>query len=286
MSSSALKIRPASRADASALSAYLGFEYYVHRHLDWHTPEDWLDSQPFWLVENNGMLIGVLACPPDPEGIFWVRLFAASPNLGTSQIWDLLFPKVLQMIQAQPEAHLSALALQDWFRSLLIQKGFQHHQDIVVLNWENELPPTRSTPSGLHLRKMTKADVPAVAIVDQKSFESIWRHSAAAIHLALEQSSYATVAELNGEIVGYQLSTGGTLHAHLARLAVIPELQRQNIGFALVYDLFQYAMRENVWQVTVNTQSTNHASLALYQKMGFRLTGEQYPVFKYKVNEI
>jgi len=37
--------------------------------------------------------------------------------------------------------------------------------------------------------------------------------------------------------------------------------------------------------ITVNTQNNNHSSLALYQKMGFFRTGEEYPVFHSVVNQ-
>jgi ribosomal protein S18 acetylase RimI-like enzyme len=37
------------------------------------------------------------------------------------------------------------------------------------------------------------------------------------------------------------------------------------------------------WHLTVNTQADNAASLALYHKLGFRRTGEQFPVYTLQV---
>jgi RimJ/RimL family protein N-acetyltransferase len=39
----------------------------------------------------------------------------------------------------------------------------------------------------------------------------------------------------------------------------------------------------NLLRITVNTQSNNTASLALYEKIGFHRAGEQYPVYIYRV---
>jgi len=41
---------------------------------------------------------------------------------------------------------------------------------------------------------------------------------------------------------------------------------------------------KGVTRLTVNTQSDNLASLALYEKMGFTVTGEKFPVYCYQVS--
>jgi ribosomal protein S18 acetylase RimI-like enzyme len=79
------------------------------------------------------------------------------------------------------------------------------------------------------------------------------------------------------------LSTGGSGRAHLARLAVLPEIQGRGIGRALVQDLFAQLVRNGVYRVSVNTQNDNATSLRLYQRLGFVRTGEQYPVYLYDV---
>jgi len=37
------------------------------------------------------------------------------------------------------------------------------------------------------------------------------------------------------------------------------------------------------FHVTVNTQHNNLASLALYKRAGFRLTGEVYPIYEHQI---
>jgi ribosomal protein S18 acetylase RimI-like enzyme len=50
---------------------------------------------------------------------------------------------------------------------------------------------------------------------------------------------------------------------------------------ALVRDTLDQFDRRGALRVTVNTQENNEVSLALYDKLGFRKTGETYPVYQY-----
>jgi ribosomal protein S18 acetylase RimI-like enzyme len=76
------------------------------------------------------------------------------------------------------------------------------------------------------------------------------------------------------------MTTANHFSAHLARIAVHPALRHQHIAANMIIDMFRYFKRRGVNNVTVNTQDNNHASLALYQSMGFDLTGESFPVFR------
>lgn len=276
-----LSLRPAEKSDYTTLSALIDREYYIHRHLDWRPPLDWLGFQPYWLLYQGRQAMSALACPPDPPNVAWIRLFVTTVNLPPTNAWRPLFGKCLEALQDRPEVIIAGLALQRWFGELLTANGFQHSQDIVVLSWNNQLPPERPMPGELRLRPMTPEDLPQVADVDQSAFEPLWRNSLAGVTLAYQQSAYSTIVEKDGQIAGFQISTSTPLATHLARLAVLPSEQRQNIGYALVYDLFDFFRRNGSWQLTVNTQNDNTASLALYKTLGFELTGDSFPIFVY-----
>jgi [ribosomal protein S18]-alanine N-acetyltransferase len=114
------------------------------------------------------------------------------------------------------------------------------------------------------------------------SFEPIWRLSMDDLRFAINKSTYCTVIERAGTIVGYQISSSAGIYGHLARLAVSPDLQGQGLGFALVQDVLEFFIFElTFWGVTLNTQHNNHSSIALYQRVGFHETGERFPVFTY-----
>jgi ribosomal protein S18 acetylase RimI-like enzyme len=276
-------VRSATIADQPALSSLIGFEFYIHRHLDWRTAFDWLSYQPYLLLFKENHLAAALACPPDPPGIAWIRLFVSASGFPPSETWSFLFEKARDMLAGSPPVTMAALALQDWFATLVKSSNFMHHQDIVVLEWSEQSIPELNPIDGVVLRLAENGDLSAIQEVDQLAFEPIWQHSLSAVSLAYQQSTYATVAELNGEIIGYQICTGTPFSAHLARLAVKPEVQKHHIGQELVYDLLHYFTKLGISTITVNTQKDNQASLALYHKIGFQQTGESFPVFLYEL---
>jgi len=133
------------------------------------------------------------------------------------------------------------------------------------------------------IRGMLQYDLPAVAAVDAAAFEPLWQNSLPSLERAYPQAVLATVVEADGRVLGYQLSTRNPLGAHLARLAVLPGLQGRGLGRALVADLIQQAEWHGMFHLSVNTQSDNSASLRLYKRIGFRETGERYPVYQIPV---
>ncbi|HET8705494.1 MAG TPA: hypothetical protein VFM46_04245, partial [Pseudomonadales bacterium] len=55
-----IAIRQASLTDHGRISNLIYFEPYVHRHLDWRAPLDWLGSPEYWVAEQNGRVISTL----------------------------------------------------------------------------------------------------------------------------------------------------------------------------------------------------------------------------------
>ena len=108
-------------------------------------------------------------------------------------------------------------------------------------------------------------------------------HSFELIELAYEQAAYATIAAIDDEIVGYQISTATQYGAHLGRLAVDPQAQRRGIGFALLRHLQRQFKDTGPARISVNTHDTNQSSLGLYLKAGFSKTEEIYPVYQYNI---
>jgi ribosomal-protein-alanine N-acetyltransferase len=130
---------------------------------------------------------------------------------------------------------------------------------------------------------MQRYDLPQVAELDASAFEFLWQNSLSDLERAFPQSLLATIAELDGKPIGYQISTRNPMGVHLARLAVHPTLQGHGVGFALLADLILKTEQRGLSHITVNTQSDNPASLALYQRMGFHETGDRYAVFQLQI---
>jgi ribosomal protein S18 acetylase RimI-like enzyme len=277
-----VSLRPAVLNDQARIANLIYFEAHVHRHLDWRSPLDWLGAPEYWVIEQGGSLLGVLACPSDLPGVAWIRLFAHSRSIPMREAWNALWYYAREQIVQVNHQMVAAITLQPWFADLLKESSFSLAQQIVVL--EHQWAGGTRLPSAprLPVRAMTADDVPAVAALDAAAFKPIWQNSLVSIQMAFAQAGLATVIEENGRLLGYQISTANPFGMHLARLAVAPEAQGRGLGTALVEDLLHYAGLRGMNRITVNTQADNQPSLALYQKLGFRLTGEQYPVYAFQ----
>ena len=278
-----VRVRPALLTDQRQIANLMHFSPTIHRHLDWRYPLDWIGSPPFFVLESQGQIIAALACPPDPPSVAWVRLFVNSGKLSLDESWRMLWDAARLELAHKHGFSVAAIVLQDWYHQLLLNSGFISHQSIVMLERDEQAPVDISLPAGFSIRGMFQYDLPAVAEVDAAAFDLLWQNSLPALELAYPQAVLATVAQAGGQVLGYQLSTRNPLGAHLARLAVRPELQGRGVGRALVADLIQQAQRHAMYHLTVNTQSDNSASLALYRKIGFRETGERYLVYQLQV---
>jgi len=275
-------VRPANLDDHQKLSNLIFFESRLHRHLDWRTPLDWLGAPFYWALDDGRQVTAALACPIEVQGIAWMRLFVHSGGWSAENAWNLLWQTAQSEIAQAGGARVAVIAMQPWLQQILNNSGFKNIQQIVMLEWQYQ-PWAGSEAQGVHIRKMVETDLPDVAKTDVSSFDPLWQNSLETLHKAFAQSLIAAVAENENGIVGYQLSTGGGQHAHLARLAVNSSMQGRGVGRALVGDLFAKLLDQGIFRLSVNTQSDNVVSLNLYKKMGFIRTGEQYPVYVFDV---
>ena len=278
-----LRVRPAVLSDQDQLSKLIHFSPYNHRHLDWRGPLDWVGIPPFYILESQGLAVAALACPPDPPAIAWIRLFVNDGKIPLEESWKLLWEAAVHDLASTGRFTAAAIVLQTWLAGLLKASGFTSRQSIVMLERDGQLQPEAKLPPGITVRSMIPVDIPSVAEVDASAFDLLWQNSFTALNQAYSQATLATVAEREGQVIGYQLSTRNPIGIHLARLAVRPAAQGGGVGYALLADLIQQAKERGLFHITVNTQSDNATSLALYQKIGFRQTGESYPVYQVEI---
>ncbi len=278
-----LQLRPAVLTDQRQIANLIHFSSHVHRHLDWRSPLDWIGLPPFFVLESQGQIVAALGCPPEPPSVAWVRLFVNSGQIPLQDSWQTLWDRAHSELGFKGHCVTAAIVLQEWLQDLLITSGFTSRQSIVMLERDGGAPAGMVLPPEISIRAMMPFDLPAVAEVDALAFELLWQNPLSVLERAYPQGIWATVAEMEGQVIGYQLGTRNPLGVHLARLAVRPAVQGKGLGFALVADLIQQAGQHGISHLTVNTQSDNASSLALYQRMGFHETGERYPVYQLNV---
>jgi ribosomal-protein-alanine N-acetyltransferase len=162
---------------------------------------------------------------------------------------------------------------------LLLRSGFIETNAVIFLEWLPISLPTTSAFPG-ELRGVRQSDIDLLIDLDQETFQGIWSNTRDELLRAFETASIMTVLEFEGELIGYQISTVSAWGTHLARLAVRPTWQGKGIGNAIVKDLMQQVRKRGYHRLTVNTQEDNLRSLALYQRLGFTLTNDRYPVLE------
>ncbi len=280
ISSGDLLVRPAVQTDQRQIANLIHFSPNVHRHLDWRSPIEWVGSPPFHVLDVRGEVIAALGCPPEPPTVAWIRLFANSGLIPVQESWQLLWSRAFTELSQKGKFIAAAIVVQDWLRDLLISSGFSSQQSIVMLERDGGVPSTIPLSDGITIRAMMPYDLPAVAEVDASAFDLLWQNTFSILEKAYPQAVWPTVAEREGQLIGYQLSTRNPLGVHLARLAVQPKMQGKGLGFALVADLVKQSGLHGINHLTVNTQSDNAISLTLYQRLGFHETGEQYQVYE------
>jgi ribosomal protein S18 acetylase RimI-like enzyme len=273
------KIRPAGPFDRDVIRVLIDNHDYYHHHLDWLSPVDWLEEQPYLILQNGLRENAALACPPSPPGIGWIRLFVTSRHVVLNDAWNALLHHTLEQSKEFGLELLCSLGITGWFRDLLENSGFNNLQDVVGLSIRISDSVVVQSPDRVIIREANETDIPLIAALDERAFDRIWQLPVSSMNAAFHQAGCMTVATVGDEIIGYQLSTISTLSAHLARLAVEPRMQNRQIGRMLISELFQRCEQKGVAELTVNTQSDNQSSLALYKRMGFKLSEENYPVY-------
>jgi ribosomal-protein-alanine N-acetyltransferase len=281
-----LQTRAAQVTDRSALERLLREAQVVHTHLDWRPPHGWLGESPFYLAATRERLAGALAAPPDPPDVAWIRLATVAGGYSAPTVLDLLWPPARQALAQTQTQTVNCMLLDHWLTPHLQRWGYELFNDVVILSRPRGARPLRRAAiPDLALRPIQAADLSALVAVDNAAFAPPWQYSRGALQEALGLAALATVAEVAGEVVGYQISSGGRNGGHLARLAVRPDWQGYGIGRGLVAHLIEFFESLGAPVITVNTQRDNQSSLAVYHAAGFQLTQDHCEVWQYQFAE-
>jgi len=280
-----LKLRKAELNDRDQIVRLLQKRSFIHQHLGWFSPLEWLGEQPYLVLENQSRISAALACPPDDDGITWLHLFAVTPGMLIYQAWKALWPSALEWLEVNTFVQqVNSLVVQDKMIDLLSKSGFQEAYQVVILVWDAAYAKWPEKTENHFIRDMERDDFLQVYEIDQIAFEPIWRNSLRHIEVAFQEKISASVVIINNRIAGYQISTINPQGGHLARLAVDPQYQKSGVGSALLENLLNHFQRDGIVQVSVNTQARNQASLELYKKFGFIRLDEIYPVYQFTIN--
>ncbi len=90
-----------------------------------------------------------------------------------------------------------------------------------------------------------------------------------------------TVAESNGEILGYMIGGIKNKRGEFISLAIKPEFRQKGIGVKLTNFLINLFKKEDIKDIVLNVRTKNKIAIAFYDKLGFEIVKK---VKKYYLN--
>ena len=131
------------------------------------------------------------------------------------------------------------------------------------------------------IRKMTIADVQAVAQIDQMSFSLPWPEHAFQYEVSDNRVAHCFVAEAdNRRIVAMIVSWIIVDEMHIATIATHPEFRRQGIGARILVEALLDARATGARLAFLEVRAGNEAAQTMYHKFGFEVTGRRPKYYK------
>jgi ribosomal protein S18 acetylase RimI-like enzyme len=263
----------------------LASSYQIHTHLDWYNTEQWLDSEnvPVWLAWQADKLVGMIAASIPLSNTCWMRLLAIHDAAPTEAVLTALWETLRNDLKTIGVGSVSLLITHDWLSDYASPIFSMSRIDTIVTMRRRSAQPPRPRNVALTVQPAEIEDYPVMTEIDQAAFPPPWQLAFSDLRQAARIAVNCTVARLDGEIVGYQLSTRHRETGHLARLAVLPEMQGKGVGGTLLYYMIRSFLMKGVRVMTVNTQLSNVRSQRLYGAYHFLRNGYDMPVWEVEI---
>jgi len=260
--------------------AFLMTEIRVHAHLDWIDPLTYLDSGDGYILYKEDEIAAVGILPNDPAGAIWCRAFFHTRNIPLSEIWGEFWEQYLKVSYLKGTV-IGIMELNNALKPALLELGFTEPVNVVYLHRSlSKMDLTDRSDDAIC--KLTPEMAGSVEQIDKICFPPLWQFPYASIEKGLSIPGICTSISDGKKIVGYQISNYGYSNLHLARLAVLPEARGKGFARRLVQDLFNRAIDNFVFNISVNTQSDNLSSLRLYKSLGFDLGTQKVSILTYE----
>lgn len=118
------------------------------------------------------------------------------------------------------------------------------------------------------LRPLAEDDLPAVLAIEEASFLSPWTR-AAFLHELHSPHSQITVAERDGQIIGYLCCWYVADEVHILDIAVESASRQQGVGERLLRHALLVGQRQGAQSANLEVRWSNLPARALYKKFGF-----------------
>ena len=124
------------------------------------------------------------------------------------------------------------------------------------------------------IRKMTAADIQAVAEIEKSCFSSPWTREGLLSELSNPQAEFY-VLESGGTVAAYMGMHIVLDECYIANVAVSPDFRRKGFGELLVKNALTVAEKKGCCFITLEGRVSNTPAAELYGKCGFTAVGER-----------
>lgn len=285
-----IEVHPALQSDQPAIYRLTESNRRIHFNLDWWTFDHWLypdrASDAIWLATHRTEVLGLLLAPVDESPTAWLRAIAIADGYPAEPILAALLDRALLALRPMGVNQIAALAHPEWLADWLPAAQFTSLTEVITFRKDDRI---LTRPAGKAIaaviRPATPQDIPAIVANDRAAFDPAWWHSSKSIAHALQAVSHFSVAEFEGQVVGHAFSDLYGGQGHLIRLAVHPAFQRHGLGEQLLIESLNYQIAVGAFPFTVNTQSDNLPSQALYRRQGYWNVGRPVRVMQRVISD-
>jgi len=212
-----------------------------------------------------------------PLKVALILVAALNDDWQVADYLDTFLPLVEATARQEGATSLVQIGYAPWLTAVLDRRGFVSQDWVVTYEWYYQ-PVTVSGNRSVAVRSAHLRDLPTLLSMDKHIFGSIWHKPLNTFEEAMARAFIFSVAEQDGEIIGYQWCERHERHAHITRLAVRSDWEGQGVGTRLLTEALVSMANAGVNWVTLNTQESNLRSQTLYERHGFHLTGDRVAV--------
>jgi ribosomal protein S18 acetylase RimI-like enzyme len=156
----------------------------------------------------------------------------------------------------------------DWLHKPLVERGFRLFRRLYAYDKFDYTIPTAGNPE-VRVRRAEMRDIPTLLELEALCFEQIWRYDELTFADILSTHPYFVVAELHGQIVGYQFNALDGTYGYLIRIGVHPSCNSRGIGARLMAEAIHFFKNAHSTRIMLNTQEENAHAHRLYEWFGF-----------------
>lgn len=122
------------------------------------------------------------------------------------------------------------------------------------------------------VRKMTEADLEAVAALEKETFSDAWAKQSI-YDTFCEKQAFIVVAETDGSISGYCIVYFVLEEGEIARIAVRSFSRRQGVGRQILDQVEKLCREKGILRLMLDVRESNEAARRFYIRHGFKEDG-------------